>query len=137
MNLKYLDRMRHIEDIEKMTLSELEDIADDKSIKVPDTMASDIESAIIAEVSVMDGKAHHRSRKYMPFAVAAISAAACIAVLVGMPKEPEDTFDDPRMAYAELEKTFSYISSKMDKGLDIASEADPIIEKTTNVFKKK
>jgi len=43
------------------------------------------------------------------------------------PQEPKDTFDDPMLAYAELERTLNYISSKMDKGRDIATRAANII----------
>ena len=44
------------------------------------------------------------------------------------------TFDDPLLAYAELEKTFSYISSKVDRGLDLASAAEPALEKTAGAI---
>ena len=45
-----------------------------------------------------------------------------------MSDEPKDTFDDPKQAYAELERTMSLISSKMQQGMELASEAVPVIE---------
>ncbi len=66
--------------------------------------------------------------------LATTTAAACLAVFLTVRNQPKDTFDDPHLAYAELEKTFSYISSKVDKGLEIASEAEPVFTKTAVIF---
>ena len=63
-----------------------------------------------------------------------IALAASLAVILSLPRQPKDTFDDPMLAYAEIEKTFSYITSKMNRGMDLASEAGPVLEKTALVF---
>ena len=47
---------------------------------------------------------------------------------------PKDTFTDPMLAYAQIEHTFSYIESKMEKGLEIAAEAEPSLEKTNRII---
>ena len=48
--------------------------------------------------------------------------------------EPKDTFDDPYLAYAELEKAFAKISSGMQKGIALADKSEEIIDKTNSVF---
>lgn len=124
--------MKSIEQIEKMDFESLERIAEDDSVKAPDSLLQGIEAAIVADS--LGGRPKRRS--FGPALVGVLAAAAAsLVVVLSLPKQPEDTFDDPRLAYAELEKTFSYISGKMDKGMGIAAEAGPALEKTIEVFK--
>ena len=47
---------------------------------------------------------------------------AAAALLFALPaRGPKDTFDDPYLAYAEVEKAFQTISDKMSDGLDLAT----------------
>ena len=48
--------------------------------------------------------------------------------------EPKDTFDDPYMAYAELEKAFAIMSGGVQKGLAMAEESEEALDKVTSVF---
>jgi len=130
--------MKKIEDIENMSPELLEKIAEDQSIQVPSSLKNDIEAAIIAGSVAEERPAQQKRRFGTKYAagVSAAAAAACLIVFATMYRPMEDTFDDPLTAYAEIEKTFSYIASKMDKGMEIASEADPVIEKTAKVFNK-
>lgn len=61
-------------------------------------------------------------------------ACAALAALLIVPSRPKDTFSDPEVAYAELEKTFSYISQKIDKGAEIAGKAEAPVETIKNLF---
>ncbi len=131
--------MKNIKDLENMSLETLEAIAEDKSVEVPGDIRERIleiasAGAIAEEESVMAMKNAKRMMRFIPYAAAVAAAAASLLILPAAPKEPEDTFDDPLLAYAELERTFSYISSKMDRGLEIASAAEPVFEKTSAVL---
>ena len=52
----------------------------------------------------------------------------------GWENEPKDTFDDPYLAYAELEKAFTRMSGEIRKGVSMAQQSEEIIEKTASVF---
>lgn len=126
--------MKSIEDIEKMTLSELERIADDDSVRVPSDLDGRIRAALTVDEFVRDsysssGKNPGLLRGALRAAVA-VSVAASLAFFVLLPfwDRPEDTFDDPRLAYEQVEKAFELISSKIDRGLDIASQASTALD---------
>lgn len=130
--------MKNIKDVENMSLKALEAIAEDGTIEVPEDIRDRIleiaaAGAVLEEDGVQAMKNAKRIMRLIPYTAVA-AAAACLLIFLTVPKEPEDTFDDPLLAYAELEKTFSYISSKMDKGLEIASAAEPVFEKTSAAF---
>lgn len=71
-----------------------------------------------------------RSRFAWGFAVAAIA----LAVFLAVPRQPKDTFTDPVLAYAEIERTLGYVSSKIDKGTAIARSAETKFEKVENII---
>ncbi|MDE5956636.1 MAG: hypothetical protein K2G80_09125 [Bacteroidales bacterium] len=131
--------MKNIKDVENMSMEALESIAEDRSIEIPGTLRERLlrnaAAAAIVEEEKAVGQTGTRNGLYAKFAIAA-AAAACLTIFLTVQGQPEDTFDDPLMAYAELERTFSYISSKMDKGLEIASEAEPVFEKTATVISR-
>ena len=129
--------MKSIEEIKDLDFEELERIASDDSIKAPASLGRAIDSALTA--AALEEERRSASRKayvrYAGFGVLA-AAAASLAIVLAVPEQPKDTFDDPLMAYAQIEKTFSYISSKMDKGLDLATEAEAVLEKQNEIIHK-
>lgn len=130
--------MKNIKDVENMSLEALEVIAEDGTIEVPEDIRHRIleiaaAGAILEENSAQATKNAKRIMRFIPYTAVA-AAAACLLIFLTAPKEPDDTFDDPLLAYAELERTFSYISAKMDHGLEIASAAEPVFEKTSAAF---
>lgn len=124
--------MKRIEDIERMSLEDLMEIADDSSVKAADGLTEKISEGISATEIMRDG----RNRARFAAGAVSIAVAAGLAILLALPHQPKDTFDDPALAYAELEKTFAYISGKIDRGLDIVEEASPALERPSEVINK-
>ena len=63
--------------------------------------------------------------------------AAAAAALVVLPQRgPKDTFDDPLLAYAEVEKAFQTISNKMSVGMDIVRDAEQTAGMPYNTLNK-
>ena len=140
--------MKRLEDIENLSISELERIASDESVKVPATLKHDI--AVTARALEMASKEEEEakesglSRKRYRKILRMISyPAAAVAILtIGMHlsfqdsiRTPKDTFDDPMMAYVQMEQVFGFISEKMSTGMDIADAAEPVIDKTIKALK--
>ena len=118
--------MKSIKDIERITTEELEAISLDEKIVVPHDLDYKIQSRIL-------------SKKKKTYSM--ISVAAAIAVIVTglsmslLNSEPKDTFDDPYLAYAELEKAFAKMSEGMKKGMDMVETSETVIKKSAEIFK--
>lgn len=139
--------MKQLEDIEKLSMLDLDRIASDESIKVPSSLKHDI--AVTARALEMssgedevqaDSKPHRKYRKILR--MISYPAAAVAIVTIGMRisfqdsiTTPKDTFDDPKMAYMQMEQVFGFISEKMNTGLEIADAAEPVIDKTIKALK--
>ena len=139
--------MKRLEDIENLSMLDLERIASDESIKVPSSLKHDI--AVTARALEMSSKEdevneagtpHHRYRKILR--MISYPAAAVAIVTIGMRLSfqdsiptPKDTFSDPKMAYVQMEQVFGFISEKMNTGMDIADVAEPVIDKTINALR--
>ena len=107
--------MKSIKEIENMSLEQLEAVSMDEDIAVPEGFAHRLENS-------MEG------RKGKVKVVRFVAAAASVAVLAGVgfgiakwQDEPKDTYDDPYLAYAELERAFEMISTGINKSLDMAN----------------
>ena len=63
-------------------------------------------------------------------------ACICAAfVLVGVRNSaPRDTFSDPKLAYAEVEKAFSRIGSEMNKGAKLAEKSGEKLSKPAQII---
>lgn len=139
--------MKRLEDIEKLSMLDLDRIASDESIKVPSSLKHDI--AVTARALEMssgedevqaDSKPNRKYRKILR--MISYPAAAVAIVTIGMRiafhnsiTTPKDTFDDPKMAYMQMEQVFGFISEKMNTGLEIADAAEPVIDKTIKALK--
>ena len=116
--------MKRIEDIEKLGPEEFEKILSDSSVKVPENLGRRIEDALTAAQAV---KSTRKSPSWK-FAIAPAAAAVAAALIGGVnyqnsSRMPADTFEDPAAAYAELERTFGYISSKINTGRELTDAA--------------
>ncbi|MBR1435877.1 MAG: hypothetical protein IJ584_12305 [Bacteroidales bacterium] len=125
--------MKTIDKIENLSLEELEKIAGDTSIKVPEDLSRSITEAIAAQ------KEMEKKKPALPFTViSSAAAAAAIAIAVAIPalrkNGIKDTYDDPMLAYAQVEETLKLISSKMSSSLEKAKEASGHMEKPSEII---
>ena len=129
--------MKTIEDIERMSAEELEQLFEDRSQAAPEGLEDRLGAAVTAAAAreAWSPEApRSRGMRWFPWAVAAASAAFALAVFT--PPRPKDTFDDPALAYAEVEKAFLLISEKMNQGKTIADKAQEPVEFLTEVYYK-
>lgn len=127
--------MKSIKEIEDMSLEELERASLDERTAVPEGFAERIRASVDAQ-SIIDEITEDPHRM-----VRIVGAAASVAVVAGIglgmakwQNEPKDTFDDPYMAYAELEKAFATMSGGVQKALAMAEESEAALDKVTSVF---
>ena len=121
--------MKSIKEIERMTLEELEAVSMDEDIAVPEGFRERMESRL---------KSREAGRKSLRIMTVAAAASLLVGIgfgLAGINDEPKDTFDDPYLAYAQVEKALSIMSEGMKKGLDMAEESEAIITRTTEILK--
>ena len=126
--------MKRIDDIEKMGLEELEAAAMAGNTGVPQGLEERIKERILArEMSKMPV-----GRRVLQ--LGGIAAAVVLALMLlkpGMVEDQlQDTFEDPRMAYAQVEKAFAEISNKMSMGVEMVSQAKPLAEKPLEILDK-
>ena len=136
--------MKSIKDIENMSLEQLEAVSMDESITVPDGFAARMKENADVAVTVgllTENEFADRSRRAaLRYAAAAASVVIMAGVGYGIAQwqsQPKDTFDDPYLAYAEVEKAFEKISSSINRSLEMAGETEQVIEKATSVFSEK
>ena len=80
------------------------------------------------------GRKTLRTRLAWAFVGAAMVVAAVITG-INRSAEPKDTFTDPAMAYAELERRLGSISKSMDKASRTARNATPTLEDIEQIIK--
>ncbi|MBP5625924.1 MAG: hypothetical protein J6W98_03305 [Bacteroidales bacterium] len=125
--------MKTLEEIEQLSIEELEEKAVREAAPVPDGLQERLRQTLAARE--IAEAARPRPARWLPYASLAVAAAA--AAVVALPQRgPKDTFDDPRLAYAEVEKAFRTISDKMNDGVDIAREAGATAEIPQNIINK-
>lgn len=118
--------MKRIEDIEKLTFAELEAIRDNTETPTPDGLHTALQKTIEANCAMqyLHGEKKTAGRSTFIFRRLAVAAGAaavlCASVILTTSRPIRDTFDNPELAFAELEKTFSYISSKINEGMETA-----------------
>lgn len=129
--------MKRIEDIEMMTPDELESAAMAEDIQVPKGLEERIEESLAAKTAA---EAVHE-RPIVRRAVYAFAAiAAILAAAVIIPRTDgvalKDTYDDPYLAYAQVEATFQKMSDKMAIGVELAAKAGQTAEKPAQIINK-
>lgn len=109
--------MKKIEDIEKLTTQDLLRIGADDTIPVPDSLVV---------------KLPHRAHRTW-------SIAAAAAVLIGLggwalsrpSTAPQDTFEDPYLAYAAVEKALGKMSATVQNTAGKVARAETLIDDLT------
>lgn len=134
--------MKSIDETGRMSIEELEAVSRDERICIPDGLEKRLEDALEVHRTVRglagmsagpDGRL--RSRRFL------MGAAASFVLLAGLGAglimnvgEPEDTFTDPYLAYAEVERAFAKMSDGVRKGIAMAEESQQTVERTISVF---
>lgn len=132
--------MKSIEDINKISFDDLELIADDSNVVAPSDLGKKVEDALLASMMIEQEQAQKKRtfwRKPISYALVPglVALGLALAVLLQPPENKLiDTYDDPQLAYAEVEKTLIFISSSINKGLDIASGAAEEFEEPKRVM---
>ena len=131
--------MKSIKEIENMSLEELIAVSSNEATAVPEGFAERIGKQVEAHKIAKDLENDADRVKTVRW----IGAAAAVTLLAGTAlgivnwqKQPKDTFDDPYLAYAELEKAFATMSNSLQKGLAMAEKSEDIIDRTINVFEE-
>lgn len=127
--------MKSLKDIENISFEELEAVSLNEDIKVPEGFEQRLESSL--DLRFLTDRIVERPRKTMKLLAAAASVALLIGLGIGTVRwynEPEDTFDDPYMAYEELEKAFAAISDSVGRGRKMVAESDAIIDRTVSAL---
>lgn len=129
--------MKRIEDIEKMELEELESAALEKDVPVPSGLEDRIMASLAAK-TLSEPQPKPAPARWAPYA--ALAVAATLAAVLIIPRSHanklKDTFDDPYLAYAQVEATFQLISDKMATGVHLAAKAGETAEKTVEIINK-
>lgn len=128
------DYMKRIEDIENMTIQELEAEALKNVKNAPEGLEKELEAAIASDLIV----SRDDRRRFSVGMVASIAVAASLAagVFIHRNNAIKDTYDNPMEAYAEVQRTFAYISDKMSPGINLAMEGKKKFDNTTEIFKQ-
>ena len=131
--------MKKIEDIEKMGLEELEEAAMDGQVEVPQGLTGRVRERILAaELAKVPpvGKRQVRPRRIAQ--LGGVAAAVVLALVLLKPwveKDTlQDTFDDPYMAYAQVEEVFRQISQKMTIGVEAVAQVKPLAERPMEIL---
>ncbi|MBR5076824.1 MAG: hypothetical protein IKX28_07455 [Bacteroidales bacterium] len=102
------------EDIERLSLEELQRMAEDPQPPVPEALPERLQALASAASLVEKGtesledKPAPRSVRWLWGAVpAAALAALTLFLLVRKPQRPKDTFTDPTLAYIEMSRAFA------------------------------
>lgn len=127
-----------------MSLEQLEAVSMDESITVPDGFAARMKENADAAVTAglltgneSEGQGRRKVVRYVAAAASVVIMAGVGYGIVQWQSQPKDTFDDPYLAYAEVEKAFEKISSSINRSLAMAGETEQVIEKATSVFSEK
>jgi hypothetical protein len=122
---------------EYMSITELEDIALDGSVRVPEKLRDDIRAELDTLAFLTETPAV-MPRRFVRIASVAASIALVAAIGFGVDSyrsRPKDTFSDPQQAYAMLEASLSFMSSKMEKSMDsVTAETGAVLTKTAEIM---
>lgn len=130
--------MKDIETIGKLTLEELEAIANDSSLPAGDAGAKEL----IGKLELADEATGRSPRKMYVSWISGIAATFIVMLSIGLilqNRGPKDTFDDPALAYAQVQEVFQKIGSGVQQGREAVAESREMIssemEKTINIIR--
>lgn len=126
-----------------MDLERLEEVSMDGRIRIPDNLGrttGEMLDALDRASELLNGeKRVPLRRKRM---IASIAAGLVLVAGIGLASlykplgEPVDTFDDPLLAYAEMQRIFGRIGDEVKQGIDKVEDGTQNFEKPVMVMKK-
>ena len=118
--------MRKLDEITRLRAADLERISLDERIPVPEELSGRVQEAVHTSSA-------SRSKAVLRRALPAVGLAAALAVVaaIGLTRDPEpaDTFDDPYLAYAQVEAVFAKISGTVAYGAGKLEDTENRIDK--------
>jgi len=118
--------MRKLDEITRLRAADLERISLDERIPVPEELSGRVQEAVHTSSA-------SRSKAVLRRALPAVGIAAALAVVaaIGLTRDPEpaDTFDDPYLAYAQVEAVFAKISGTVAYGAGKLEDTENRIDK--------
>ncbi|MCH5173165.1 MAG: hypothetical protein J1D85_03030 [Bacteroidales bacterium] len=132
--------MKTVEEIERLSAEELEKLAaGQQGVRAPQGLQQRLMEAIAADALAAEGARRRTPRLRRLLYVPALAAVAAVVLLIAAQMQRQslkDSFDDPYLAYAEVERTLRSISDKMSIGADIAKAAGESAGKTREIIDK-
>lgn len=127
--------MRKLDEITRLSADDLERISLDERIPVPEELSGRVQDAVHASKEADAGSARPGSvgnrfiRRVLP--TVGIAAALAVVAAIGLTRNPEpaDTFDDPYLAYAQVEAVFAKISGTVAYGAGKIEDTESRIDK--------
>ena len=118
--------MRKLDEIARLSAADLERISLDERIPVPEELSGRVQEAVHTS-SASWSKAV--LRRTLP--AVGIAAALAVVAAIGLTRDPEpaDTFDDPYLAYAQVEAVFAKISGTVAYGAGKLEDTENRIDK--------
>ena len=111
--------MKTLDEMTRLSAEDLERISLDESIPVPEELSARVQAAV-----------RKPARWVLPAGIAAaVAALVAVGLTLTWNPEPKDTFDDPYLAYAEVEKVFSKISGTVAYGAEKVTESEQTLDK--------
>ncbi len=132
--------MKRLKDMESLPFEELERIAEDRSIETPEGLAERMEAAFTGLASQEQRRADRtagRGWRVGGWSFAAVCAIAAAVVTVGSLRRnatPVDTFDDPMLAYAQLERSLGIIAESLSAGSSKTAEAVDVMGRPKEII---
>ena len=130
--------MKDIETVGKLTLEELEAISNDENLTAGTAGAKEL----IAKLEIAEEANGRSPRKVYISWISGVAATFILMLSVGLALQnrgPKDTFDDPALAYAQVQEVFRQIGSGVQQGKAAVDESSQMItdeiEKTINIIR--
>lgn len=128
--------MKKFDEISRLSADDLDRISLDERIPVPEELSGRVQDALQGLAapeeagSIRPGSAGSRFiRRVLP--AVGIAAALAVIATIGLNRDPEpaDTFDDPYLAYAQVEAVFAKISGTVAYGAGKIEDTESRIDK--------
>ncbi len=114
--------MKRIEDIIDKDWEALAEAS--RGVEVPEGLEERLSAAIAAHEATREEPRikDRRLIRWLPYSAAAAAAVAALVIGLNFSGRPKDTFDDPYLAYAQVQEALQTISDKMSTEVGYAAQ---------------